>query len=251
MSVTRRVFLAIYSLIWIGACIGLIVMVWNDDEMLDLGVGDLSFQALFELENGDTARWVLTAILAALALLGVFTLGLALWRRQRGRGVMRIEQEDGGVTEISTEAVESLLADEIGRLPDVRRAEPRVRTVGDTVESEVGVTVESSATISQVTSEVTQVTTQILRDDLGLRKLRRPVVRINYEEISARPVARGGRTKPQATRESTIGEPPPLPRQRLFSSEERGDPERGDEENRQRRREEEERGEGEDRPYDR
>ncbi len=55
-------------------------------------------------------------------------------------------------------------------------------------------------------SAVTQVTTRVLRDEIGVTKLRRPVVRIGYDEIAARPVARQGRVKPQASNEPVIGE---------------------------------------------
>jgi len=205
MGAVARVFLAIYSLIWIAASAGLGVLAWNEGQMLDLGAGDLRMEAFFETDNADAERWVLTAILAVLVLLGVFTLLLAFWRRGN-RGAMQIEQDDGTVVEITPEAVESLLRDEIERLPEVRKADPRVRFVKNAVDSHVSVTVEPSATIAQVSSAVTQVTSHVLRDEIGVTKLRRPVVRIGYEEISARPVSRQGRSKPQATREEVIGE---------------------------------------------
>jgi hypothetical protein len=205
MSVAARIFLAIYSLILIAAAVGFAVLAWNDEQMLDVGVGDLSLQALFETDNASAERWALTAILALVVLIGVFTLFLALWRRG-SRGEMQIEQDDGTVVEITPDAVESLLRDEIERLPEVRQAVPTVRFVKNAVDSHVSVVVEPSATISQVSSAVTQVTTRVLRDEIGVTKLRRPVVRIGYDEIAARPVARQGRVKPQAANEPVIGE---------------------------------------------
>lgn len=209
MSVAARIFLAIYSLIWVAACVGFAVLAWNDNQMLDLAVGDLGLQAFFETENAGAERWALTAILAVLALIGAFTFFLALWRRT-SRGEMQIEQDDGTVIEITPDAVESLLREEIERLPDVRQADPTVRFVKNAVDSHVSVVVEPSATIAQVSSAVTQVTAHVLRDEIGVTKLRRPVVRIGYDEIAARPVSRQGRIKPQAANEraneTVIGE---------------------------------------------
>src|SRR3970040_463760 len=132
MSVAARIFLAIYSLILIAAAVGFAVLAWNDEQMLDVGVGDLSLQALFETDNASAERWALTAILALVVLIGVFTLFLSLWRR-KSRGEMQIEQDDGTVVEITPDAVESLLRDEIERLPEGRQAVPTVRFVKNAV----------------------------------------------------------------------------------------------------------------------
>lgn len=193
MNGLRRFFLALYSLLFIAACGGFIALAWNKDQQLDLEVRDFNLQAF--IDATDRYRVVFTALLVPFILLGLLTLVIALATPGGGRGTLRIRQADGGTVEVTASALESLLGDELQRLPEIRKAAAKVRLSGGAVDSDVAVTIEPSAVIAQVTSLITQTTSQVLKDQVGVTNIRRPRIRVSYDEISARPVASGG---PQA-----------------------------------------------------
>jgi hypothetical protein len=198
LNAATRVFLAFYSLLLIALAVGLGVLAWyrRNQRQLDIEVGDFNFIAA--IASADAERWIFTGILAAIGLVALFTLWLALAPRQRKRGgVLRLRQEGGGTVEVSADAIENLLRDELERLPDVRSAEPRVRVSGDSVEPDLTLVAEPSANISALTNEAARTTIDTLREQVGVANVRRPTVRINYEDSNARP--RPGRGyKPQA-----------------------------------------------------
>ena len=68
MNGLRRVVLVLYSLLLIAACGGITALAWNQDRKLDMNVGDFNAQAF--VASTDTARWIVTAILVVIAIVG-------------------------------------------------------------------------------------------------------------------------------------------------------------------------------------
>jgi len=186
MSVLARFFLALYSLLLIAACAGMVALAFNDDEMLDLSIGDFTIRAL--VDSTDGARWAVTVILGAVGLLSALTLVIALlpWHGRHRAGQVRIQRAGGGTVEITTSALERLLHEEIQGLPGVRQVSPQVRTRGDTIESEITLSIDSGANIAEVTSTVSEATGAVLREQVGATQVRRPTIRITYDELDVR-----------------------------------------------------------------
>jgi hypothetical protein len=195
MNGLRRTFLALYSLLVIGAAAGIGVMAWNQDQKLDLNVSDLNLTAA--ITSSDSLKWSLTALMVAISLLGVMTFLLAVAKTAESRSTLRMKQADGGTVEVSNDAIENLLRDELEQLPEVRRVAPKVRLAGGAVETSLDAWIEPSASIAHATTVLGQGVTGVLRDQVGVTNVRRPAIRIHYDEVSARPVP--GRAKPQAT----------------------------------------------------
>ncbi len=207
MNALSRAFLAIYSLIWIGACAGVGVLLWKDAEMLDLSVRGLTMRAFFEVKDASVERGLLTALLVLLAMIGLITLVLAFMRPGPAKGTLRMRQQDGGVVEVTTTAIQSLLESELGKLPEVRQASVRVKLTGGAVDTDVTASIEPSASIANVTTAVGQMTAQVLKEQVGVTAVRRPVVRIRYDEIAARPVP----VERRGAAPSAPVPPPPVP----------------------------------------
>ena len=179
MSILGRTFLVLYSLAWIGAAAGLIAMNWNDDEMLDIEVADWNLVAFISAD--DAEQWIFTGGRAAVALIGVFTLVLAFrpYSAVR-RGSLRLKQSGGGQVEVTAEALESLLAEELQRLPSVQGARARVGTRGGDIASELDLTIAAGASIAEVTNAAGDRLAEVFRDQVGVTNVRRPLVRIAY-----------------------------------------------------------------------
>lgn len=213
MNVLRRVLLAIYSILLIAAGGGLMALTWNTDKKLDLNIGDFNLQGF--VTAGDTAKALATIVLAAIILIGLATLFLALAPGVAGgsRGTLRMRQADGGTVEVSADALESMLRDELEQLPEVREAYPRVRLSSGAVDTDTTVVIEPSANISHITGAVADATARALRENVGVTNVRRPSIRVRYDEMNARPVGVTGRSKPQAPtyaeRELPPAGPPP------------------------------------------
>ncbi len=196
MNILSRVMLAFYSLVLIGACGGLGVLAWNEEDQLDIEVRDFNLRALIDAQ--DAERWVFTGILAVVGLVGLFTLFLAfLPARKRRRESLRMRQADGGYVEVTAEAMEMLIRDELESLPDIRSAIPRVHLEKGAVATDLDLSIEASAVISQVTASASEATKRVLQEQVGVADIRRPSVRIRYDDLSARPAGLVGRTKPQ------------------------------------------------------
>lgn len=190
MNGLRRFFLALYSVVFIAACGGLLALAWNEDQKLDITVRHFNLQAF--IDASDSNRAVFTAMLVPFVLLGVLTLTVAFWISRGGsRGTLRLKQSDGGTVEVTAQALETLLRDALNRIPEIRQASPTVRLSGGAVDSTITVTIEPSASIANVTGLVTQTTAQVLKEQVGVTNVRRPHVRINYDEIAARPAGTG------------------------------------------------------------
>lgn len=207
MKALSRVVLAIYSLLWISACAGLGVLLWQDDRMLDLEARGLNLRAYFVATDADVERWLFSVILGLVGGLGLLTLVLALQRSGPSRGTLRMRQQDGGVVEVTAVAIETLLKNELEQLPEVRQAGVKVRLAGGAVDTDITASIEPSASIANVTSTLGQVTAQVLREQVGVTAVRRPTVRIRYDEIQARPV----RVESRGQQPQRPAAPPPPP----------------------------------------
>ena len=188
VNALRRIFLVLYSVVLLAAVGGVAALAWNQDEQLDLTIGKLNMQAFIEANN--EAKWILTAILAAIGLLAIWSLFVAFWPSREGsRGAMRIKQSDGGTVEVTSEAIESLLKGELEALPEVQSATPRVKLAGGAVDTYLDAQIEPSSSIAHATKLLAATVEETLREQVGATAIRRPVIRISYDEMAARPVA--------------------------------------------------------------
>lgn len=214
MNVFNRIFLALYSLIWMAACGGLIVLAWNDEQKLDIVAGDFNLQAF--IQSGDSERWLFTALMGLLALIGVITLVTAFTRsRQGSKGTVRLKAADGGMVEVDASAVEALLRNELEALPNVRQALPVVRASNGPVETNITVAVYPGAIITDVTAAVRDTTALVLREQVGATQLKRPVIHVTYDDLAVRPAARPAPIFPAA---AAPAPPPPPPAARAEGS---------------------------------
>ncbi|MGE0601199.1 MAG: alkaline shock response membrane anchor protein AmaP [Dehalococcoidia bacterium] len=187
MNALRRICLVVYSVLLLAAVGGITALAWNQDEQLDLNVGDLNMKAFIDASDG--AKYALTGILAAIALIALISLLVALWpSRQRSGGALRIVQTDGGTVEVTSAAIESLLKDELESLSEVQSATPRVKLSGGAVDTYLDVQIEPSASIAHATKVLGATVEETLREQVGVTSIRRPVIRISYDELAARPV---------------------------------------------------------------
>lgn len=211
MNGTRRFVLVVYSLLLIAAAGGLIALAWTQDKKLDLTVQSFNLQAA--VTSSDTAKYVVTLILGLVALIGFLTLVIAVLRDTpgRSRGTLRLKQTDGGTVEVTAVAIENLLRDELERLPEVRRVVPRVQVNAGAVDTFLDATIEPSASIAHVTTILAQGVGTVLRDQVGVTNVRRPNVRISYDEANARPVRQPARSGPPANPVPASQFEPPLP----------------------------------------
>ena len=188
MNVVRRILLAIYSLVLLAALGGLAALAWNQDEQLDLTIGDLNLQGFVDASDG--AKWAFTGVLAGIAVVALITLLIAIWPKRSGyssKGTLRIRQSDGGTVEVTAAAIESLLKGELEALPEVRSASPKVRLSGGAVDTYLEANVEPSASIAQATKLIGTTVQDTLRDHVGVTSVRRPVIRVTYDEMGVRP----------------------------------------------------------------
>lgn len=189
MNALRRIVLAVYSLLLVAACAGLGLLAWNQDKQLDIDLEN--FRLTAAIVSGDTEKWLFTAFLACIGLFGILTFLLAFMRTQsRGRGgTLRLRQADGGTVEVTADALEALIRDELERLPEIREADPEVRLVKDAVSTDITTVIEPNVSIAHVTNLVAVTTASTLREQVGVTNVRRPNVRILYDEANARPMA--------------------------------------------------------------
>lgn len=210
MNAFSRVCLALYSLVWIAACAGIAALAWNDDQKLDLTLGSVNAQAFIASDSTD--RWIVTAILALLGMVGLVTLLAALRRAPAGtRGSLRLRDADGGVVEVSAAAIEAVLRSELERIPFVRRVSASVVAEGDIVVPDVAVAVDPGASIADLTATINSAIATTLREQVGAARVRRPSIRVTYDEVAARTMARMRPQAPIAPPEGELPPPPPAP----------------------------------------
>lgn len=213
MNALRRILLAFYSILLLAAVGGVIALVWNQDKKLDLEVG--SFNAEAFVSSSDNAKWAVTGILAAIALFAFVTLLISFLRTSnRSKGTLRLKQSDGGTVEVSAANLETLIREELEQLPEVRRVEPQVRVASGVVDTHLDATIEPSASIAHATNVLGDGVANVLREQVGVTTIRRPTIRISYDELAARPVPGARRTEPLETSyrtTATAGGPPSSP----------------------------------------
>lgn len=191
----RRVLLVFYSLLFIAACGGLIGLTWNEDQQLDLNIGDGDYNLLASVTASDAAQILATTILAVLIVFGLWTLLVALLPASGGSssGLLRLRQADGGTVEVSAQALERLVSDELEALPEVRQAVPRVRVSGGAIDTDVLTVIDQQASIAHVTSLVTDTLNRAYKEQVGVTNVKRPNIRISYDPIKGRPISDGAR----------------------------------------------------------
>ena len=193
MNVLRRLFLSLYSILIGLAAGGLVTLAWKDSERLNaLIVKDLRIHANITAPD-DAARILFTVILGAIAALAIFTFVLSYlpqhWKDKGStRGALRLRQADGGTVDVPVSALETLLREELEALPEIRTAKPTVRVSGGAVSVDLDLAIEPSASIANVTSLAGNTVARALKDQVGVTAVRRPHVRISYDEVNARPV---------------------------------------------------------------
>ncbi|WP_322819808.1 alkaline shock response membrane anchor protein AmaP [Tepidiforma sp.] len=187
MNAIRRVLLALYSLLLLAACGGLLALAWNQDKKLDIQLGEFNIQAF--IVSSDGARAIFAVIIAAVALVAFFSLVASVWRSSapRSRGVLALRQEDGGMVEVPAQTLEAILREALQLLPEVRRAEPRVDVRAGAVESHIDATIQPSVSIAAATKVMVDTVHAVLREQVGVTNVRRPAIRITYDELAARP----------------------------------------------------------------
>lgn len=205
MNGMRRFFLALYSVVLIAACGGLIYLAWNEEQQLDIQVRDFNLVAYIDATRNYQIAF--TAMLAPFILLGLITLVIALITPAGAPGGrLRLRQADGGTVDVTAASLESLLRDELQRLPEIRQATPKVRLAGGAIDSDIAVVIEPSASIAQVTSLVTETTRQVLKEQVGVSAIRRPRLSVSYDEMAARPVGAGRAPAPPPAEAVSPGE---------------------------------------------
>ncbi|MGE5594760.1 MAG: alkaline shock response membrane anchor protein AmaP [Hyphomicrobiales bacterium] len=211
MNGLRRALLAFYSVLFLAACAGLIALAWNQDQQLD--IHPEGFRFVSYITSGDSEKWLFTALMACLGLFALLTLVVALTRStESSGGRLRLRQAEGGTIEITAGAVESLIRDDLERVPEIRRADPRVRLGSNgAVETAVTAVIEPSASIAHVTNLIGVTIASTLREQLGVTNVRRPSVRIEYDEVAARPVAVEQRQRPQRATRQIVRHQEPWP----------------------------------------
>lgn len=188
----RRILLALYSLVFIAASGGLIGLIWNENEKLDLDINnDFNFQAF--VTATDSAQILATAILGVLIVFGLWTLLMSMLPAGSGgsTGMLRLKQSDGGTVEMSAQALERLVREEVESLPEVRQAVPRVRVSGGAVETNAIVVIDSTASVSHVTTVVNDAINRAFKEQVGVTNVKRPNIRISYEPVKGQPLGEG------------------------------------------------------------
>ena len=188
----RRALLALYSLVFIAACGGLIGLAWNENEKLDVDINnDFNLQAF--ITATDSAQILATAVLGVLIIFGLWTLLMSMLPAGEGgsSGMLRLKQADGGTVEVTSQALERLLRDEMEALAEVRQAVPRVKVSGGAVDTDALVVIDSAASISHVTNVVNDAISRAFKEQVGVTNVKRPNIRISYDPVKGRPLSNG------------------------------------------------------------
>ena len=181
MTILGRFFLAGLGLAWIAAAGALTTLAWNDGQMLDLEIGTFAARAWID---GDTfAKVLFTTVMSLVMLLGLAGFILAFARKSTTRsGSLRLRQAEGGVVEVPSSALEALIVHALGEMDVINRAGASVALRGGTVTSELDLTIGPGASISEVTAGANECVSEVLRDMVGVRNVRRPLVRISIDD---------------------------------------------------------------------
>ncbi len=122
-----------------------------------------------------------------LALLFGLIVGLILTLTSRDRRRLRLELGDEGSVAMDLAAAQGLVGDELGRHPDVLRAQPEVTASGAALRARVWVTARPLLAAEQMQRDLTKMTRDGLERATGL-----PVddVRVQVKVVAARQLRR-------------------------------------------------------------
>lgn len=202
MNAVLRLLVVVYSALLIAACGALAGLAWNQDQQIELSIRNFRFVAYVDAASAE--KWALTGAVALLALLALGLALLAVRRPARGsRGTLRWRQSDGSVLEMPAATIEGMLRDALRGLVGVRETRPIVRASGGTVSTEVRLTVDGTASVSELSHAASDITFRVLREQVGAMDVKRPVVRIEY--------APGTAPRPAPTAHTPAGATAPLP----------------------------------------
>jgi hypothetical protein len=181
MTILGRIFLALFSLAWIAAAGALTALAWNEGQMLDLEIESFTVQAWID---GNTFSKVLfSTVMALVMLIGLVGFVLAFVRTNTTRkGSLRLRQAEGGVVEVPATALEALVVHALGEMEVIESATAHVALRGGTVESELDLTIGPGASISEVTAGANECLTEVLQEMVGVKNVRRPLVRITIDD---------------------------------------------------------------------
>jgi hypothetical protein len=187
MSVLARIFLIVYSLLLAAAAIGLAVLAWNQDRMLDINAGDFTLRAF--IDSGGAEKWIFTILAALVVAIAIISLIVALrpWRgraRAGGRSEepVTLQQAGGGTIEVTPRAVEAMLVDELLGIDGVRQADAEVHMAKKSLDTNVALGVGSGVNFADVSREAAAVVTGTLRGRLNVTNVNPPNVRIEHSE---------------------------------------------------------------------
>lgn len=207
MTTLQRWLLVFYSSVLIAVCAALALLAWDQDRQLDVDLR--GFRFVSSITSGDSEKAAFILLLWVIAMFGVITMLVAVFPAGKPkRGVFRLRQANGTVVEVSAESLESLLEDELERLPDVRQVWASVSMVSGVIQPDVTVVIEPSAHVAHVSAAVVHHTVETLKERVGLTYVNRPGIQVSYEEFAERPpVAQ----KPAALAIDRLPPPPPPP----------------------------------------
>lgn len=209
MTTLHRWLLAFYSSLLIAVCGAFALLAWDQERQLDVDLR--GFRFVSSITSGESEKGAFILLLWVVAMFGVITMLVAIFPAAKARrGVFRLRQTNGTIVEVSAESLESLLEDELERLPDVRQAWASVSMVSGIIQPDVTVVIEPSAHVAHVSAAVVHHTIQTLKERVGLTHVNRPGIQVSYEEFAERPVV-AQRPAGVALAMAGPSQPPPAP----------------------------------------
>lgn len=209
MTTLQRWLLAFYSSMLIAVCAALALLAWDQERQLDVDLR--GFRFVSSITSGESEKGAFILLLWVVAMFAVITMLVAVFPAGKPRrGIFRLRQANGTVVEVSAESLESLLEDELERLPDVRQVWASVSMVSGVIQPDVTVVIEPSAHVAHVSAAVVHHTVETLKERVGLTYVNRPGIQVSYEEFAGRPAVTQ-RPGPLATDRLPPPPPPPPP----------------------------------------
>jgi hypothetical protein len=187
MNGLRRALLAAYGVLLALAAVAMAALAWDGGSQLDIDLSN--FRAVSFIDTTGATRAAFTALMAVLALLGLFTAAVAfLPDGPRGRAV-RLRTPSGQVVEVTAAAMEANLRELLEQLPDVTSALARITFGRGVAHTSVSVEIQPGANIAYVNAAVAHAAAALLRDQAPGLVVARPEVRIDSSGPGAPPVA--------------------------------------------------------------
>jgi hypothetical protein len=219
MTGLQRSLLVAYGCALILLAAGVTALAWDSGSQLDVDLEQ--FRAVAFIDAEGSVRAAFTALMLVVALVGGVTVATALMRPAGPRArVVRLKTPAGDTVEITAEALERHLREELHQLPDVAEAWPRVRLGGGAVAADVTVIMHPDANLAFVSNAVAHTTVAYLREHAGTLAVHRPTVRVSAEGSPAPGVSGPGASRAAPPPPPPPpGPPPPAPRPPSMSEE--------------------------------